>query len=68
MQKANYRGTECRSHHMTSFAAGFFVEPTSTDFNLVPTKPGSELNDGASVYVVIVVTLAIFFVLALIGL
>ena len=54
---------------MTSFASGFFVEPTSTDFNLqAENTDDSMMDDSSSVYVVIVVTLAVFFVLALIGL
>jgi hypothetical protein len=65
---ATYEHTECRSHHMTSFASGFFFEPSPTDFNLAPTTPKAGFSDSMSVYVVIIVTLAVFFLLALIGL
>ena len=55
--------TACRSHHLTKFAAGFFVVPNSIDFDYIFPKQGFENN--ATIFVTIFVTFFIWIALSI---
>ena len=58
---ATYGRTICRSSHLTGFGGGFFVEPTTIDFDLIFAE--ASFADNMTIYMTIIVTLALYLIL-----
>lgn len=53
-----YGATHCKSDHLTSFAAGFFVIPNSIDFDYIFAN--ASFHDNLTIYIAIIITLILY--------
>lgn len=53
--------TQCRTHHLTAFAAGFFVVPNPIDFDYIFAKASFE--DNITIYMTVIITLSLYLLL-----